>query len=84
MVGWHHRLHGHESEQTPRDSEGQGSLVHCSLWGRRVRHDLVAKQQLSLSHKGEFDLGTPRFQCLAFNTCGIDKNVCLSKFNVTD
>ena len=27
MVGWHHRLSGHESEQTPRDSEGQGSLV---------------------------------------------------------
>ena len=26
MVGWHHRLDGHESEQTPGDSEGQGSL----------------------------------------------------------
>jgi len=22
MVGWHHRLNGHESEQTPGDSEG--------------------------------------------------------------
>ena len=22
MVGWHHRLNGHELEQTPRDSEG--------------------------------------------------------------
>ena len=29
MVGWHHRLKGHESEQTPRDSKGQGSLA-CS------------------------------------------------------
>ena len=28
MVGWHHRLNGHEFEQTPQDSEGQGSLVH--------------------------------------------------------
>ena len=27
MVGWHHWLNGHESEQTPGDSEGQGSLV---------------------------------------------------------
>ena len=27
MVGWHHQLNGHEFEQTPGDSEGQGSLV---------------------------------------------------------
>ena len=25
MVGWHHRLSGHEFEQTPGDSEGQGA-----------------------------------------------------------
>ena len=31
-VGWHHRLEGHEYEKTPGDSEGQGSLVCCSLW----------------------------------------------------
>ena len=31
-VGWHHGLSGHESEQTPGDSEGQGSLA-CSPWG---------------------------------------------------
>ena len=34
MVGWHHRLNGHEFEQTPGDSEGQGSLACCSPWGR--------------------------------------------------
>ena len=28
--GWHHRLIRHESEQTPGDGEGQGSLVCCS------------------------------------------------------
>ena len=33
MVGWHHRLDGHEFEQTLGDSEGQGSLVCCSPWG---------------------------------------------------
>ena len=27
MVGWHHQLNGHEFEQTPGDSEGQGSLA---------------------------------------------------------
>ena len=35
MVGWHHRLNGHEFEQTPGDSEGQRSLVSCSPWSRK-------------------------------------------------
>ena len=35
MVGWHHHLNGCEFEQTPGDSEGQGSLVCCSPWGRK-------------------------------------------------
>ena len=30
MVGWHHRLNGHEFEQALGDDEGQGSLVCCS------------------------------------------------------
>ena len=30
IAGWHHRLNGHEFEQTLGDSEGQGSLAHCS------------------------------------------------------
>ena len=33
MVGWHHRLNGHEFEQAPGVVEGQGSLVCCSPWG---------------------------------------------------
>ena len=33
MVGWHHGLSGHESEQTLGDREGQGSLVCCSPRG---------------------------------------------------
>ena len=41
MVGWHHRFSGHESEQIPGDSEGQGSLA-CSSPG-------VAKSQTQLS-----------------------------------
>ena len=32
MVGWHHWLNEHEFEQTPGDSEGQGSLGFCSPW----------------------------------------------------
>ena len=33
MVGWHHRLNGHEFEQTPGDGEGQENLACCSLQG---------------------------------------------------
>ena len=33
MVGWHHRLRGHESEQTLGDSDGQGGLTCCNSWG---------------------------------------------------
>ena len=32
MVGWHHQLSGHESEQTQGDSEGQGGLACCYPW----------------------------------------------------
>ena len=35
MVGWHHRLNGHEFEQAPGDSQGQGSLACYSPWGHR-------------------------------------------------
>ena len=35
MVGWHHRLNGHELEQTLGDTEGHGSLASCSPWGCR-------------------------------------------------
>ena len=32
MIRWHHGLNGHGFEQTPGDSEGQGSLACCSPW----------------------------------------------------
>ena len=35
MIGWRHRLNGHEFEQTPGVSEGQGSLACCSSWGHK-------------------------------------------------
>ena len=35
MVGWHHRLSGHEFEQTLEDSEGQRSLAYCSPGGHK-------------------------------------------------
>ena len=35
MVGWHHPLKRHESEQNQGDGEGQGSLACCSPWSLR-------------------------------------------------
>ena len=34
MVGWHHQLNGHESEQIVGDCEGQGSLACYSPWSQ--------------------------------------------------
>ena len=33
MVGWHHRLDRHESEQAPGVGDEQGSLGCCNPWG---------------------------------------------------
>ena len=35
MVGWHHRLDGHEFEQSPGVGDGQGSLVCCRPGGHK-------------------------------------------------
>ena len=39
MVGWHHWLDGHESDQAPSVGDGLGSLACCSPWSCEVRHD---------------------------------------------
>ena len=35
MVGWHHRLSGHEFKQVLGIGQGQGSLACCSPWGHK-------------------------------------------------
>ena len=47
MVGWYHRLDGHEFEQAPRVGDGQGSLV-------AVDHG-IAKSQTQLSNWTELN-----------------------------
>ena len=49
MVGWHHRLNGHEFEQTQGDSKGQGSLVCCSSQSQSQTWSSDCKQQHSFS-----------------------------------
>ena len=43
MVGWHHRLNGHDFEYAPRDGEGQGSLACCSP-GDHKESDMIELQ----------------------------------------
>ena len=40
MVGWHHRLNGHELGQTLGDSEGQG--IHAAVHGVASSHTLLS------------------------------------------
>ena len=46
MVGWHHRLHGHESEQISGAGDGHDQLPLGMLQfmgSQRVRHDCAAE-----------------------------------------
>ena len=45
MVGWHHRLNGHEFEQTLGDSDGQGDLVCCGPQGHKESDNDWANEQ---------------------------------------
>ena len=45
MVGWHHRLNGHECERAPGAGEERGGLACCRPRGRRVGHDRATEQR---------------------------------------
>ena len=47
LVGWHHRLNGHEFEQALGDGEGQGSLAGCSLQGHKESDTIETELQQS-------------------------------------
>jgi len=49
MAEWHHQLNRHEFEQTPGDSEGQGSPVCRSPWGRKEL-DMTERQNQQLKY----------------------------------
>ena len=67
MVGWHHRLNGHELEEAPGDGEGQGGLACCSPWGRK-ESDATER----LNHNSKVDwvrLRATRTQPYVFISC---------------
>ena len=50
MIGWYHRLNGHEFNQTSGDDKGQGSLACCSPWGFKELN--VSERQNNKSSNG--------------------------------
>ena len=76
MVGWHHRLNGHDFEQAPGVGDGQGSLVCCSPWGHK---ELDTNEQLNwciyVTGKDAIQLKHTKheFQCYSKNNNNIRK-----------
>ena len=52
MVGWHHRLNGHEFEQALGVGDGQGGLAFCGSW--RLK-ELDMTERLHFSWKKSYD-----------------------------
>ena len=61
MVGWHHRLNGHEFEQASGDGDGQGSLRCCSPWGCK---ELNTTEQLNNKKNISSSITEATFQVL--------------------
>ena len=51
IVGWHHRLDGHEFEQALGVGDGQGGLACCSPWGRTRLSDWTELKRPACAHK---------------------------------
>ena len=58
-----HGLNGHKFEQTPGDSEGQGSLARCSPWGPK-ESDMTATEQKQQQIKFEVQVDLLQYSCL--------------------
>ena len=56
MVGWHHRLNGHEFEQTPGEFGMHEPGILQSMASQRARHDLVTEQQHNSIHKNKIQV----------------------------
>ena len=59
MVGWHHQLNGHEFEQTPGNSEGQGSLA---CYNPQVHKESDTTEQLNNNRDGPIFCATSYFK----------------------
>ena len=82
MVGWHHRLNGHEFGWTPGVGDGQGGLACCGSWGCKELDmtewlnwtDILCSQRWrSCIQSAKIRLGTD---------CGSDHVLFIAKFRL--
>ena len=90
MVGWPHWLDGHEFEQAPEVSDGQGSLACCSLCGHKdsdMTWGLDWTEFLGYGHFNNINSSSPRtehilpFLGIIFNflsQCFVAFRICVS------
>ena len=69
MVGWHHRLNGHEFEWTPEVGDGQGGLACSSSWGRK---ESDTTEPLNWTESG-FHNRLKQYGNLIYDICGVDR-----------
>ena len=73
MVGWYHRLDGHEFEQAPGVGNGQGSLACCSSWGHKESDMSDLQNWADFSFFALFNF-LQCFVCFCHTTMGISHN----------
>ena len=91
MVGWHHQLHGHEFEQTLRDSEGQGSLACFNSWGckkldttERVNNNKRKNKKKKLKTWVRLVLNWVRLVLSSYDITTIDPKTWLVAHNISN
>ena len=63
MVGWHHRLNGHETEQVLGGGEEQGSLECYSEWGHK-QLDTTERLNKYMVYGQETEIFEPSLCCI--------------------
>ena len=70
MVRWHHQFYGHEIEEAPGVSDGQGRLAWCGPWGRRVGQNWATElREVTIYIWKIKDSGKAMVNYVSINTC---------------
>ena len=78
MVGWLHRLKGHEFESTLGVGDGQGGLACCSLRSHKESDTTYQLKRTELSDKSHYLCDFT----FSFFTVYVEETVKLEKINV--
>ena len=84
MVGCHHRLNGHEFEQTLGDDEGRGSLACYSPWNRKESDTTERLNSNNSDTASSLSIHSLEFTLGVAHSVGLDKCImtCIHHFHV--